>query len=939
MRLKFTFLAVALAMVVSFAARAERQFVHPGISYTQGQLDRMKAMVEAKVEPYYTTFQNLLNSEHTALDRKVYDRGTQIKEGQFNGTVGIDGRCAHDLALLWKLTGDRRYADKAVEYLNANNHYTNTSARGTGPLDNGKINLLIEAAELMRDYDGWAPEEQQKFKDMLTYPYYSNTEDVAAKFADWGNDDNNGITFYWNIMNGDAGRHGNQGMFGMLGMLAMGVYLDNEIIYDRALRYVQGLPHRADDLPYPSGPPVTGNTPTSASNEYMKTYNLNGRSNDIEDYGYDELLEYYFYPNGQCQESSRDQGHVLAGVHKFIEFAEIAWNQGDDLYSLHDKRLLKGIEFNLRYNLSFFRSYPDQPEPWEPAGYTTDWDAVTLDNNMYLQTRTRSGRWESVKPSPDGRGGISNVGSREAAYAHYLVRMGESEENTLWLRRTHDYIIDHYGYETSGTGPSWYYEWNGWGTLTKTLGTWMAGDPGTFADGVRKSGIHVMPGVINAADYDYYNGVEDAEGHTYHKVAAAQPVAYRPDGGVALKEDNGEWFVTDCHDGEWISYTLSCPVADTYDVLVSYRSSAAARVGVAVDGGEPVYADLPAAGESSQVKVATLRFPAGASVLRLYFEGDNGDLAVGNIEIAYNSAEEPGVEFTGYLDSRWKQFVADWKFSGMLVTDIDLIRSATGDVADAEVVSAGNTFGHHVDSTIEGTVPSYTYWVRYKNNGETCYSEPVFIEWGELVDFFADEETAEWTIPGTNGTMAFHGGSLEVTPTSAGTARLGRGWSFPFHGGNFPVLAFCMTRPEGMTMSLYSGTNSWLNGADTFSGKLGDDVYYYDFTAGSFQNSKGEAKTTVSADEITSLPLQLRFAGSTEPVKLHWAGTFRSVEAMKSAMSDPDSPFSGVEGIEADLYAGDKGMIYNLTGVACGEDLNILPAGIYIRNGRKILVR
>ena len=113
--MKRLLIAMALIAAVWSGSMAERTFVHPGCSYTQGQLDRMKAMVEAKVEPYYTTYLNLKNSEHAQLDRKVSDRGTQIKEGQFNGTVGIDGRCAHDLALLWHITGDRRYADKAVE--------------------------------------------------------------------------------------------------------------------------------------------------------------------------------------------------------------------------------------------------------------------------------------------------------------------------------------------------------------------------------------------------------------------------------------------------------------------------------------------------------------------------------------------------------------------------------------------------------------------------------------------------------------------------------------------------------------------------------------------------------------------------------------------------------------------------------------------------------
>ena len=132
-----------------------RNFIHPGITYTQGDLDRMKAMVKAKHEPYYSTFLKLKESPYSSLNTQVINRGKQIREGRFNATIGVDGRRAHDLALLWHLTGDEAYARKAVEYLNANSYYTNTSSRGTGPLDNGKIYLLIDAAELMRDYSGW----------------------------------------------------------------------------------------------------------------------------------------------------------------------------------------------------------------------------------------------------------------------------------------------------------------------------------------------------------------------------------------------------------------------------------------------------------------------------------------------------------------------------------------------------------------------------------------------------------------------------------------------------------------------------------------------------------------------------------------------------------------------------------------------------------------
>lgn len=36
--------------------QAQRDFVHPGITYTKGDLDRMKVMIEVHKEPYYSTF-------------------------------------------------------------------------------------------------------------------------------------------------------------------------------------------------------------------------------------------------------------------------------------------------------------------------------------------------------------------------------------------------------------------------------------------------------------------------------------------------------------------------------------------------------------------------------------------------------------------------------------------------------------------------------------------------------------------------------------------------------------------------------------------------------------------------------------------------------------------------------------------------------------------
>jgi hypothetical protein len=59
----------------------------------------------------------------------------------------------------------------------------------------------------------------------------------------------------------------------------------------------------------------------------------------------------YIYPSGQCQESTRDHGHVQMGLGAFANVAQIAHTQGVDLFSIGDNRLGEGIEYEARFLL------------------------------------------------------------------------------------------------------------------------------------------------------------------------------------------------------------------------------------------------------------------------------------------------------------------------------------------------------------------------------------------------------------------------------------------------------------------------------------------------------------------------------------------------------------------------------------------------------------
>jgi len=462
--------------------------------------------------------------------------------GQFES----DARAAYLNALMWAVTGDSRHAEKAVRILNTWSSLTNfyggeQSAAllqffegGTTALSAGIYGApIINAAEIMKStYTGWAQADIEKFKSMLVHPGYSNTAVPVEDIAD------NNVTFYWRVYMIDPPRHGNQELAAIRTLMAIGIFLDNEIIYDRALRYIKGLPHRPDDLPYAPGPRTSGTV--KSQNEYFIFYNYIKESS-IPDYGYDGVLTNYIYDNGQCQESSRDQQHTMLGLGFISEISEMAWNQGDNLYGWADNRLLKGMEYTLRYNVSFKNSYPDQPVPWEPSA-----------PGDFYQATSRSACWKALNINPKGRGGFSIRPTWEMALNHYWLRMNIPEDSLKWLRRARDKAVEQSGYEKSG----FKLDTPGWGGLTYRRPADCQGDPCTaFINGQPVYGLHILPGTIALQNYDYFPvSAGGGEGKTFHDISGS---------GFSL---------TDLEPGEWVNYTVYVPEDAAYRIIVQYAS-------------------------------------------------------------------------------------------------------------------------------------------------------------------------------------------------------------------------------------------------------------------------------------------------------------------------------------------------------------------------------
>ena len=549
----------------------KRTFVHPGILHKKSDLDRMKYMVQAKVDPWYATYQIILADERSSCAYEIQGDPSWTslsREHPCHHCKEYEGDVWAALlnAKLWYITGDTCHAEKAVEILNTWSNLTSFFGgdgadreifygQGTEPLSAGIFGApLINAAEIIKStYDGWDKADINNFKAMLVHPGYSNTtvptEDIA----------NDNVTFYWRCYMFDPARHGNQELAPARTLMAIGIFLDNEIIYDRALRYVKGLPHRPDDLPYEPGPRVP--TSIKSKREHSISYNYKVETS-IEDYGYEGVITNYIYENGQCQESSRDQTHSLMGIAFACEMAEMAWNQGDNLYAWANNRLLLGLEYTLRYNLSYEKSYPDQLVPWEPTG-----------PDDFLQKQTRSACWKALKIRPSARGNRTiRRPALEMPLNHYLMRMNIPDDSLKWLKRSRDWSIEKNGYEQDG----WNLQNPGWGGLTYRRPVNCQGDPvDRFINERPVLGVNIFPGTLELENYDVFPlSAGGGEGKTFHDLSKGNNGgAYRSEGDVDIEfTPGGGYHLTDLEPGEWVNYTVFIPEDGKYVIDVQYAA-------------------------------------------------------------------------------------------------------------------------------------------------------------------------------------------------------------------------------------------------------------------------------------------------------------------------------------------------------------------------------
>jgi alginate lyase len=288
-------------------------FFHPGVLVNRAQLDFVKGKVAAGIEPWKSAFEAAKASELGAL-AYIPHPWTNCQCGPFSKPdLGCkdeqhDSEAAYTQALLWYISGNKTYAENAINIMDA---WANTLTGGH-KFANGPVQAAWcgeqwpRAAEIIRyTYTNWPAADVAKFQAMLTTQYLPS------------------------LIGGDC-ENGNKELSMSEALINIGVFNDDKKTFEAGLKMWRG---RTPAYIYLS---TDGPTPLKAPGcDDMPIWGNKGLTTPFVD--------------GLLQESVRDSQHANLALSAMVNAAETARQQGVDLYAEQAKRIMAALEFQAQY--------------------------------------------------------------------------------------------------------------------------------------------------------------------------------------------------------------------------------------------------------------------------------------------------------------------------------------------------------------------------------------------------------------------------------------------------------------------------------------------------------------------------------------------------------------------------------------------------------------
>lgn len=189
-------LYLLLTTTTLFKASVAPAYPHPGGMHPVSQIEFVKQQIGKKNPRYAEAYKQLiqkadsvLEAEHNAIpDLRIPGFYFNPQEHRKN-SLGLqnDSFSAYTCALAWQLSGNKKYAEKALYFINSWSIINKTYSEADGPLVlSYSGGALVMAAELMRKFTGWKNNDQQLFARWVKSVYRKAGNEIRGRANNWG---------------------------------------------------------------------------------------------------------------------------------------------------------------------------------------------------------------------------------------------------------------------------------------------------------------------------------------------------------------------------------------------------------------------------------------------------------------------------------------------------------------------------------------------------------------------------------------------------------------------------------------------------------------------------------------------------------------------------------------------------------------------------------
>ncbi len=278
---------------------APQTFAHPGVNITSTQLEFVRTKVQQGAAPWKAAYDDMVGDPLASLSRVPAPRPVVNCGQSSNPNNGCtderqDAIAAYTDALAWAISGDERYAQKAIQIMDAwSSTITNHTGANTGIQTAWSAASWVKAAELIKyQYQNWP--NAGRFANMLRsvyLPVVVNGDDRTSN---------------WDLTEAEAS-------------IGIAVFTNDGVTFDKAVsQYLARVPafvYLASDGPTPHPSPDGGFNWETATR----------------------------YITGMTQETCRDFVHTGYSIASMSHIAETALMQGTDLYPQVGERLRQAL--------------------------------------------------------------------------------------------------------------------------------------------------------------------------------------------------------------------------------------------------------------------------------------------------------------------------------------------------------------------------------------------------------------------------------------------------------------------------------------------------------------------------------------------------------------------------------------------------------------------